>query len=236
MSPNVTTRAATIAPRLIALPGPGRGRRRRAALVALDGASRADFASALAHARRFDRRPLLIAVDGGLAACRAARRRPDLFVGDLDSTPASPAGVSSRIYAAAKDFSDFAGALEEAAARGADIVVVAGLIGGRLDHEWANVLEAGACAPQLTAVLAPSARGFVVITARGVRVATRTGALVSLFALRRTARVTLTGTAWTLAKRIVRPGSLGLSNTARGPVRLTVHAGVAALVFPSLLR
>ena len=71
---------------------------------------------------------------------------------------------------------------------------------------------------------------------RGVRVATRTGALVSLFALRRTARVTLTGTAWTLAKRIVRPGSLGLSNTARGPVRLTVHAGVAALVFPSLLR
>ena len=85
-------------------------------------------------------------------------------------------------------------------------------------------------------MLAPSARGFVVITARGVRVATRTGALVSLFALRRTARVTLTGTAWTLAKRIVRPGSLGLSNTARGPVRLTVHAGVAALVFPSLLR
>src|SRR4029077_14926008 len=64
--------------------GSRRRKRHRAAGLALHGATSADLKSALALAEVFDAEALLVAVDGGLSACRAMRRRPDLFVGDLD--------------------------------------------------------------------------------------------------------------------------------------------------------
>jgi thiamine pyrophosphokinase len=206
--------------------------RGRAAVLALQGAHRADLERALELAGPFDREPLLVAVDGGLSSCRALRRRPDLFVGDLDSARRPPEGIASRIYPAAKDFSDFSGAILEARRLGADVVVIAGLLGGRLDHEWANILEVGATARGFAGVLAPSSRGLVIVTTTGVRVRTVPQRDVSLFALGRVARVSLRGTVWTLAKRRLASGSLGLSNVTGGRLALDVHEGVAALVFP----
>lgn len=211
---------------------PPKRTRRRAAVLALHGASRADLERALALAGPFDRRPLLVAVDGGLSTVRALRRRPDLFVGDLDSARRLPTGIASRIYPAAKDFSDLSGALAEARRLGADVVVIAGLLGGRLDHEWANILEVGATARGFAGVLAPSSRGVVIVTTTGVRLRTVPQRNVSLFALGRGARVSLRGTVWTLAKRRLASGSLGLSNVTGERLALDVHEGVAALVFP----
>ena len=207
--------------------------RKRAAVLALHGATRADLRRAFALAVPFDSKALLVAVDGGLAACRAMRRRPDLFVGDLDSARHRPRGVVSCIYPAAKDFSDFSGALSEARRLGAEVLVIAGLLGGRLDHEWANLFEVAASAPGFAGVLAPSSRGLVVVTARGVRARTAAGRPVSVFALGRGARVSLRGTSWTLSKRRISPGSLGLSNITGERLALDVHQGVAVLVFPS---
>ncbi len=206
--------------------------RARVAILALEGASRAELKEAFALAARFDRKALLIAVDGGLQTCRAMRRRPDLFVGDLDSTRVPPRGIPSTVYPAAKDFSDFAGALSAARRLGAEVAVIAGLLGGRLDHEWANLLEAGAAARGLVGILAPSARGLVVVTAGGVRARTVAGRLVSVFALGRGARVSLRGTVWTLSKQRLAPGSLGLSNVSGRELALDVHEGVAMLLFP----
>jgi thiamine pyrophosphokinase len=115
---------------------------------------------------------------------------------------------------------------------GADVLVIAGLLGGRLDHEWANLLEAGAAARGFLGLLAPSLRGLIVVTAGGVRARTIPGRLVSVFALGRGARVSLRGTVWTLAKRRLAPGSLGLSNLTGSELALDVHEGVAVLVFP----
>ncbi len=207
--------------------------RTRAVVIVLEGTKAADLKLALASAERFDRKPGLIAVDGGLDTVRAIRRRPDLFVGDLDSTPRAPRGVVSRIYPAAKDFSDFSGALVEARDLGAGIAVVAGLLGGRLDHEWANLLEVGAAAPDFAGLLAPSSRGLVAVTAKGARARSAPDRSVSVFALGRGARVTLRGTHWTLSNRRLAPGSLGLSNISGGELQLDVHDGVAALVFPA---
>ncbi|HZN54110.1 MAG TPA: thiamine diphosphokinase [Candidatus Polarisedimenticolaceae bacterium] len=207
-------------------------RGRRAAVVALEGGSPFDLRLALEYARAYDRAPLLLAVDGGIAACRAIRRRPDLFVGDLDSARTPPPRVRAVIYPAEKDFSDFSGALSEARAMGVDIVVVAGVLGGRLDHEWGNLLEVGAAAPGFAGILAPSSRGLVVVTARGARVRKLRGRTVSVFALGGAAKVSLRGTRWTLRRRELAPGSLGLSNVGVGVVELAVHRGVAALVFP----
>ncbi len=202
--------------------------------MALEGAAAADLTRALRTAASFDRAPLLVAVDGGLSTWRAAGRRPDLFVGDRDSSRDVPAALPSTIYPVDKDFSDFAGALGEIRRLGAEIVVVAGLLGGRLDHEWANVQEVGEAARDFVGILAPSGRGLVVVTARSLTARTRAKRLVSLFALRRRATVSLTGTRWTLKKRRLEPGSLGLSNLTGTALSLEVHAGVVALVFPSL--
>ena len=207
--------------------------RRRAAVVALEGASASDLRLTLRYGRAFDARPILVAVDGGVTACRAIRRAPDLFVGDLDSVRAAPARVPSTIYPVEKDFSDFSGALAETKRLGADVVRVAGLLGGRLDHEWGNLLEVGAAARAFAGVLAPSSRGLVVVTATGARVRGIRDRLVSVFALGSGARVSLAGARWTLSRRDLAPGSLGLSNVAGATLALTVHRGVAALVVPA---
>ena len=220
--------------RAIEFVGRAAGRRapRRAAVLALEGATPAELKRALAVAAPFDAKPLLIAVDGGLSTCRALRRRPDLFVGDCDSTRIPPRGIASRLYPVDKDFSDFSGALTQARRLGADVAVIAGLLGGRLDHEWANLLEAGAAASVFAGLIAPSSRGLIVVTARGVRVRTIANRFVSVFALGRRARVSLSGTRWTLANRRLAPGSLGLSNLSEGALVLDVHEGAVALVFP----
>ena len=209
-----------------------RRNRKRVAILALEGATRADLRLAFAQAARFDPKALLIAVDGGLTTCRAMRRRPDLFVGDLDSARRAPRGVPSTIDPVAKDFSDFSGALLAARGLGVEVVLIAGLLGGRLDHEWANLLEVGAAARGFLGILAPSSRGLVVVTAGGVRARTVAGRLVSVFALGRGVRVSLRGTAWTLSKRRLAPGSLGLSNVTGDELAMDVHEGVAVLVFP----
>ena len=206
--------------------------KRRAATIALEGSRPAELLEAIRQAARFDRNAPLIAVDGGLSTCRAARRKPDLFVGDLDSTPTPPRGIPSNIFPVDKDFSDFAGALADASRLGAGVVVIAGLLGGRLDHEWANLLELGEAASRFAGFLAPTARGLIAVTSTGAIAAAAAGRIVSVFALSGAASVTLTGTRWTLAKRRITPGSLGLSNIARSRVALTVHDGVAGLLFP----
>lgn len=220
-------------PRIDFVAPPSRRRSRaRVAILALEGAARAELKDAVALAARFDREALLVAVDGGLATCRGIRRRPDLFVGDLDSARVPPRGIPSTVYPADKDFSDFAGALSAARGLGAEVVVIAGLLGGRLDHEWANLLEAGAAARGFLGLLAPTSKGVIVVTAGGVRARTVAGSLMSVFALGRGARVSLRGTAWTLSKRRLAPGSLGLSNVTGRELELDVHEGVAVLVFP----
>jgi thiamine pyrophosphokinase len=200
--------------------------------LALTGATRAELGEAFAIAKRFDGKALLVAVDGGLLACRAVRRRPDLFVGDLDSARLHPRGIASSIYPVAKDFSDFSGGLAAVKKLGADVAVIAGLLGGRLDHEWANLLEVGAAARGFIGLIAPSTRGLIAVTACGVRARTAPGRLVSLFALGGGARVSLRGTVFALSKKRLAPGSLGLSNLSGRTLALDVHEGVALLVFP----
>jgi thiamine pyrophosphokinase len=201
--------------------------------LALTGATRAELGDAVAMANRFDPKALLIAVDGGLKTCRAMRKPPDLFVGDLDSAGARPRGIAASVYPVTKDFSDFAGGLAAARQAGADVAVIAGLLGGRLDHEWANLLEAASAARGFAGLLAPSLRGLIVVSSTGVRARTEPGRVVSLFAVGGAARVSLRGTTFTLSKRRLVPGSLGLSNVTGKTLALDVHDGVALLVFPA---
>ena len=202
----------------------------RAAVLVLPGASRGCLARAVALAAMQAERCLLVAVDGGLRSCRAAGRRPDLFVGDGDSSGRLPRDLPRVIFPRDKDYSDLRGALNEVRRRRVRIVAVAGLVGGRLDHEWANLFELGRCSRAFAAILAPTPRGTIIVTGRGCRVATLRERPFSLFALGAGATVSLSGARWELERRRLEPGSHGLSNRTGTSLSLDVHRGVVALV------
>ncbi len=216
----------------IRLTGLGRRTPVRGAVLVLNGASRQELSRAVALAGLFSDTCLLVAVDGGYRACRAGGRAPDLFVGDADSSGKRPDDLPAVIYPRDKDLSDLSAALAEVRRRKVDVVTVAGLLGGRLDHEWANVFELGAHAKRFAGILAPTRRGTVLVTARGCRAVTVPGRVVSIFALGGGATVSLGGTRWKLRNERIRPGSRGLSNLTGKSLNLTVHAGVVAVVFP----
>ena len=88
----------------------------------------------------------LVAVDGGANHCHALGLVPSLIVGDLDSlTPESlahftRAGVPFERHPAHKDETDLELALVGAVHQGAEHILLAGALGGRLDMTLANVL------------------------------------------------------------------------------------------------
>ncbi len=90
---------------------------------------------------------LVIAADGGAISLDCLGRRPDVLVGDLDSTDQGlvvrleAAGTRIDRHPADKEASDTELALRAAMASGASTIVVLGAFGGaRIDHELANVL------------------------------------------------------------------------------------------------
>jgi len=201
----------------------------RHAVLVLNGASVAGLSRAYRWARRPGAPPLLVAVDGGLATCRKAGRKPDLYVGDGDSTRKRPRGIESIVFPRDKSFSDLSGALDELRRREVSMVAVAGMLGGRLDHEWANLLELAAHARRFAGIVAPTPRATIAITVEGCRVREVRGRTFSLFALNGKATVTLRGARWELRRHSLQPGSQGLSNRCKTEIDLEVHSGCVAL-------
>jgi thiamine pyrophosphokinase len=126
-------------------PGPAAVPTARHALVVADGdvPSRAALDAAWPgwDANALD----VIAADGGYARSLAIGLAPTLLVGDLDSLDpaladaAAAAGIPILRSPVAKDESDTELALLEALRLGATRVTVLGALGGRLDHELANL-------------------------------------------------------------------------------------------------
>jgi thiamine pyrophosphokinase len=103
-----------------------------------------DLEAAMRHAARAD---LVIAADGGTILADRLGIKPDLIVGDLDSTPSELAnqyaeeGVEIRRYDHdTKWETDTELALLAALDYSPAQIFVLGAIGGRLDHSLANVL------------------------------------------------------------------------------------------------
>ena len=198
----------------------------------------------------------LYAVDGGAAVCAQLGLRPDRVAGDMDSLPAAARRQlmlqnNVVVFPRSKSFSDFRGALEDQCAavagirRSASLGVVAGLLGGELEHEWANVLEAAdflgsnADGPLNTLVAFSAERQrAIVVTTKGCRMLDYAkGAKLSVFTplLGRAPApvVSLTGARWSLHRHTLERPSHGLHNEVRLPrVTLNVHSGVAILVAP----
>src|SRR5262249_28983478 len=89
---------------------------------------------------------VVIAADSGLDHALALGVHVDLVVGDLDSVTAAgldaatAAGTAVQRHPTDKDATDLELALDAALERGASVVQVVGVGGGRFDHFLANVL------------------------------------------------------------------------------------------------
>lgn len=89
---------------------------------------------------------LCYCADAGADLCCAAEVVPDALIGDMDSLSKDTrlwlqdAGVPEMVYPSEKDFSDTQLAVEALFAQGVDEIIVIGALGGRMDHELANMM------------------------------------------------------------------------------------------------
>jgi thiamine pyrophosphokinase len=182
---------------------------------------------------------LVIAADGGARSLLPAGIKTDILLGDFDSLdPAllqrwQQQGGTSLTFPTDKDQTDLEIALHYAVEHGAREIVVLGALGGRLDHELANVLLLAApfLAEVSTAILDAQTRAVAVrreITLRG-----KPGDLLSLLPVGEAAQgIWVDNVAYELHGETLTLGpTRGVSNDLRGDtVTIRVADGILLAV------
>lgn len=173
-----------------------------------------------------------IAADGGIRHAGPLGVRPELWVGDFDSSGSDMAAawrdVPRQSHPPAKDMTDGELAAAEAIARGASGLVLAGVFGGaRSDHAMGNLLQGAALRARGIPVLMTSGdeEGWPLLPGEQ-EIDLPAGSLFSVLALSDLAGLTLRGVEWPLTERDVPMGSsLTLSNRVAGGEGLRVGLG-----------
>jgi thiamine pyrophosphokinase len=175
---------------------------------------------------------LVCAADSGLDTLIAWGLRPDIIVGDMDSV-SGPEAIgrfpAARVARASrdKDETDTELGLRELSAAGAELIVLAGGGGGRLDHLLAirSIFERRDLRPAEW----HTAREAVYLVRGGesLAVEARRCAIVSVFPLAAGAEgMESSGLKWPLAGLAWGPGDCGVSNVAaEGPFRVRAGRG-----------
>ena len=164
---------------------------------------------------------LLLCADAGLAAAWRYGLRPELTIGDFDTMPAAQAGTADiRVLPVHKDDTDLGVCLQEGRSRGYRRFVLAGCLGGRLDHTLAMLQLMADCAMRGEECMAVDAVNTVTILTPGTHILPRQeGTLLSLLSFSdRVTGVTLTGTEWPLEDGVLTQRyPLGISNRITAP-------------------
>lgn len=182
-------------------------------------------------ADRVARSDLFIATDGAADRIPAGCRAPDVVLGDFDSIdPVALAGLSGEqvVRAFDQDYSDLEKAIRYVIERGATSVVLAGVLGGRLDHELVAVALMTRYSDRTSLVLVHD--GLCAWWIQGSHeFAVTPGDTVSLVAFQPVSNVSISGTEWPLSHVRIEPGSHGVSNRAASN-RVTVSASPPGLL------
>lgn len=204
------------------------------AVVLLDG----DYEDPAYYLRRCGEARFVVVADGGQRFASAHGVRVDVLVGDFDSldeaevAAARRAGAQVRRHPARKDETDGELAVDVAVAERPGELVLAGALGGHLDHVVGHLallrravrrgVPARLASPELcvTALIGPSAADLDA----------GPGTRVSLVPLEGDASVSLEGVAYPLDRGLLPADAcLGLGNAVAGRARVTVHAGAVAV-------
>jgi len=178
-----------------------------------------------------------IAADGGMRHAEALGLRPELWVGDFDSTDAALltlySDVPRIVLPAEKDATDGELALREAWARGAGEVVLCGAFGGlRTDHGLLHLTMAIAEAQKGRSIwLSSGAEEAHVVLPGEQRFDLPSGAIFSIIGYGDLEGLSLRGAKWPLDQVHVPFGSsLTLSNEVTGPLTILLGSGRAILL------
>lgn len=179
----------------------------------------------------------VIAADGGMRHAKELELKPELWVGDFDSSSEellqSWPDIQRQPFPAEKNLTDGELALEAALKRDADRVVMAGALGGeRSDHALLH----------LTAACALARRGLDIVLTSGEEEATPlaedsqtfdlpAGSLFSILNFSDVGGLTIEGARYPLDRFDLAFGSSRtLSNVAEGPVTITMQSGSAVFL------
>ncbi len=167
----------------------------------------------------------VICADGAVARADVLGVLPHFVVGDMDSLPARIPVRRGMVFWCDFDEnrSDFQKCLDFAAARGFARAYVAGALGGRLDHAAVNLALAETAPKGMDVALVDRGLGRILGPGRH-RLKLRSGEPFSFLALGE-ARLDLSGCDYPLRGAVLKRGSRGLSNRARGAVVLNLSRG-----------
>lgn len=159
---------------------------------------------------------LLLCADGGYAAATACGLTPELVIGDFDTMPAARVqGVPVMQLPVMKDDTDLAACIHEGRKRGYRSFVLAGCLGGRLDHTLATLQCMADGALRGETYWAVDGTNRAAMLAPGHHVLPRMeGRLFSLLAFtEQVTSIELTGTQWPLHDAVLTQRTpLGVSN------------------------
>jgi thiamine pyrophosphokinase len=183
---------------------------------------------------KLDSHARILAADGGAQHCLQLGIIPEAVIGDFDSLSAQEIrqlesrGAVLHRYPADKDETDLELALDYALAAGADEIILYGLLGGRWDMSFANILLLAA--PRYTGVhfqvIAEGTRMYILRGGESLDLTGETGETVSVLPLSPEIHgLVYQGLAWPLENASLLFGSpRGVSN------RLVGHAARISLV------
>lgn len=178
-----------------------------------------------------------IAADGGMRHAAELGVSPELWVGDFDSTPAELADAWPEVerlpYPEGKNETDGELAVNQALARGASEIVLAGALGGeRTDHAVFHLLHACRLKTAGIPVLVTSGTEEATPLAEGAqRFDLPKGSLFSIIGFCTLTGIDIEGARYPLDDyRLAFGASRTISNIAEGPVTITIGSGTAVLI------
>ncbi len=181
----------------------------------------------------------VIAADGGIRHAAALEVRPELWVGDFDSSPpdlVDPDGVAKvprERFPRDKDRTDGELAIQAARARGASDLLLVGALGGRSDHAFSHlVIALREAETGLQIELFDGMERVLPLLPGGpVAVEAEPGTQFSLLKFSDLEGLTIEGARFPLEDVAVPFASiLTQSNEATGPLRLSLRSGRALLL------
>lgn len=174
---------------------------------------------------------LVIAADGGVRQLLKAGFKPDIYIGDMDSSNESVLlsddSVEIVTYDRDKNESDSELAVHHAINRGAARIILVSASGNRLDHTYSNLSLLSRHPGRLFLIDGKLICFALSSDIRSCRIEFGKGKLVSVFPFGdQVSGLSISGTKWELDEATLSSGSLGLSNmSVEKTVSISIRTG-----------
>jgi thiamine pyrophosphokinase len=164
--------------------------------------------------RALDECQLVVAADGGIAACQQAGIEPDYLVGDMDSVASDMllSKNTKKIYNPDQESTDMQKVLNFTRGLAADELIVVNAFGGRADHTFANYLILEEFSREFSLQVYDDIGRLSFLRPGRTVLANQVGKIVSLWAFSGVEDLNLNGFKYNLIEKNTATHFLGISN------------------------